>query len=166
MVTGSVGRAAISLSVSQPAITRLIVELEDALGFQLFERRPGQALRPTLDAHSLMQEVEKVFHGLDRLMDAGRAIKTMHRGHLKIVGPSFAINSILSQATVELAELHPEVVISLEVRPQEEVLELISSQRQDIGVVIYPFDPPPRSRNHTAIYPKNRMCRTQEPRFF
>jgi DNA-binding transcriptional LysR family regulator len=44
--TGSMGRAAIELSVSQPVVSKAISELEHALGFRLLDRSP-QGVEPT-----------------------------------------------------------------------------------------------------------------------
>ena len=46
---GTVTEAAERLSISQPAVTRLINDLEQTLGFNLFERRSGR-LVPTSEA--------------------------------------------------------------------------------------------------------------------
>ncbi len=44
--TGTMGRAAIELAVSQPVVSKAISELEHALGFRLFDRSP-QGVEPT-----------------------------------------------------------------------------------------------------------------------
>ena len=44
--TGSMGRAAVELAVSQPVVSKAMSELEHALGFRLLDRSP-QGVEPT-----------------------------------------------------------------------------------------------------------------------
>lgn len=75
---GSVTAAARALSVSQPAVSRLIGDLEAGLGFPLFERRAGK-LYPTPDARNLASEVERMFYGLERLERFARDMRGLHQ---------------------------------------------------------------------------------------
>ncbi len=56
MLSGGVTPAAELIGVSQPAVSRLIHDLQRALGLRLFERH-GARLLPTGEAHSLYREV-------------------------------------------------------------------------------------------------------------
>ena len=60
IVTGGVTAAAQALHISQPAVTRLIHDLQYALGLKLFAKR-GTRLVPTNEALSLYREVERQF---------------------------------------------------------------------------------------------------------
>ena len=47
MLRGTTAAAAAEMHISQPAVSRLLADLEDHLGFRLFERKKGRLL-PTL----------------------------------------------------------------------------------------------------------------------
>lgn len=64
MRLGSANRAAAALHVSQPAVTQLLQQLEARAQLTLFDRPKGR-LVPTPEAHALMEEVERVYEGLE-----------------------------------------------------------------------------------------------------
>ena len=66
MESGTVSRAAKRLSVSQPAVSKLIQSLEQAIGLVLFDRTRGR-LSPNAEATMLLEEVERLFGGLSSL---------------------------------------------------------------------------------------------------
>jgi hypothetical protein len=51
--SGSMGKAASDLAVSQPAISKAIADLEDALGVRLLDRSP-QGIEPTIYGRALL----------------------------------------------------------------------------------------------------------------
>ncbi len=83
VATGSVSQAALTLSVSQPSVSRLIADLEARLGLMLFDRR-GPRLAVRAEALELYDEVEQSFQGLDRVVQRGRRIAANKVGVLTI----------------------------------------------------------------------------------
>lgn len=84
MRLGSTGRAAAALHISQPAVTQLIQELQARAGLRLFERQRGR-LAPTPEAHALMEEVERVYEGLEAVQRKIAALR-VHEDEVLRVG--------------------------------------------------------------------------------
>jgi len=80
---GSATAAADALFVTQPAISRLLADLEDAVGFSLFERQ-GRGLQPTVDGLRLYDAVERVYLGLETVAETARAIREGESGKIRI----------------------------------------------------------------------------------
>lgn len=132
MESGTVTAAAERLYVTQPAVTRLIQDLEHTVGFALFERRKGR-LTPTVEAQVLYEEVERSFTGLDKILRTAEDIRAFNVGTLRIAAlPALALG-FLPRVIRRFSELHPNVGISLQIRSSTKVMEWIASQQFDIG---------------------------------
>lgn len=68
MTTGSVTGAADRLHVTQPAISHLLRDAEERLGYALFMRHLGR-LAPTPRAQLIFEQIERSFSGLDLIND-------------------------------------------------------------------------------------------------
>ena len=89
---GHVGRAAERLSLSQPALSQQIRQLEHSLDLSLFERS-NKRLLPTLAAHTLYNHALPLLDGLQRAHEAmrnfkGQSLRTLAIGVLQTVRPS------------------------------------------------------------------------------
>src|SRR5437764_8735611 len=60
---GSMAKAAAQLGVSQPAVSKIIADLEHALGVQLFDRSP-QGVAPTVFGNALLKRGTTAFDEL------------------------------------------------------------------------------------------------------
>jgi DNA-binding transcriptional LysR family regulator len=129
------GRAARRLRVAQPALSRQIQDLEEELGFQLFERLPrGVKLSAAgklflEDARRILQEVnEAVLH-------AGR-VATGRSGTLRV---GFTENSswrgVVPDSFGRFRELHPDADLQLQPEASLAQIDAIRSGRLDAGFV-------------------------------
>src|SRR3712207_770227 len=83
VLTGSVSAAAETMGRTQPAVSRLLKELEEDVGFRLFDRVKGR-LQPTSEARLFFEEVQRSFIGLDRIASIAGEIRRGRRGTLAI----------------------------------------------------------------------------------
>jgi DNA-binding transcriptional LysR family regulator len=141
ILTGTMVQAANALSISQPAVSRLIADLERDLGYLLFNRTRGR-LQPTEEGNALFVEVQRSFVGLSQVETAARAIGRDSTGVLRMaVMPSLS-GEPLTRAISIYAIKNPDVAFEIEVRPRRQVIESIAAQQYDIGVTTLPSDMP------------------------
>lgn len=132
MDAGSVTSAAERLLITQPAVTRLIQDLEHAVGFALFKRARGR-LHPTVEAQILYDEVERSFIGLEKVMRTAEDIRVFNVGTLRIAAmPAMAL-SFLPRIIGAFSNDYPKVNISLQIRSSTKVMEWIAGQQFDLG---------------------------------
>ncbi|MEQ9811907.1 MAG: LysR substrate-binding domain-containing protein [Azospirillaceae bacterium] len=141
MLTGSVTRAALSLHTSQPTATRVLGDLEEIVGFTLFQRL-GRRMVPTTEARAFFKEVEGSFVGLDRLSRAAHNIATFRPGHLRIVAVTSIAVGLLPAAIAEFTGRYPEVSVALEVSDYDGVVSRILSGQCDLGFAVVPVGRP------------------------
>lgn len=131
--TGSMTRAAQELGISQPAVSRLLADLEAKVGFQLFDRRGGR-LTPTQETRFLLPDVNRVIETLDQIGEMSRNLTDRKAGHLKIAClPGFATShlpSVLSSFVLD----RPGVTVTLEPDRPERILEWIIGEQYDCGI--------------------------------
>ncbi|MQT77029.1 LysR substrate-binding domain-containing protein [Pseudomonas helleri] len=134
MLTGSMTIAAESLQISQPAVSRLIRDLESILSLKLF-RREGNRLIPGAEAQVLYAEVDKFYQGIERIERIADDLVTLRTGTLRIASMSTLGLSVVAEGVCRFARKHPEVKTSLDVRNSLGILELTSANQTDIGFV-------------------------------
>ena len=130
---GSITAAAQALNISQPAVSRLIADLESSIGFSLFERKGGRAV-PTPDARMFFREVERMFYGLDRLAQVAREIKDFRHATLSIATMPMVSMNIAPQAFATFLANHSEIRITHNVHTSARIVDLVSSNQIDIGI--------------------------------
>lgn len=145
MLTHSMTEAANLLSVTQSAVSKIMKEMEDEVGFSLFARRQG-GLVPTSEAKLLFTEVDRVFVGIDRVSRAAERIKARHHGQIKIVAMSALSSAFLQRAVSEFSKTRPTVGVSIETYNSLEVIDLVASGQFDLGYAMSPV----RSENVRA----------------
>lgn len=136
---GTVTRAAEQLSVSQPALSNLIANLERRIGLKLFSRAGGRLL-PTAEGIQLANEAEKVLSSLDKLSDLARDLREKKAGLLRVgCLPGLGMEFVPSLLAGFLAD-RPNVRLVLQVRASAEIREWVSAKQFDVGIAELPAD--------------------------
>lgn len=139
MRTGSATAAGKQLSLSQPAVSRLIAQLEANVGFALFYRDRGK-LVPTPDGTMLLQEVELTLSSLDRFNSLVRDIAGYSAGAVRIVAPPSFAEGILPEIVSRFRERFPGVEFNIDSRSAETARSMIAMRYVDCGFIKLPMD--------------------------
>jgi DNA-binding transcriptional LysR family regulator len=131
---GSMTRAAETLYLSQPAVTRRLARLERALDLRLFERL-GKTLHATEAGDALAQEAVELLAHLDRLAESLRARKSGERGRLRIGASTTPGLYVLPRALSRFQEAHPGIELSFRVENSLEIERKILANELDVGFV-------------------------------
>ena len=134
MLTGSVTNAAESLYLTQPAVSRLISDLESSVGFKLFERVKGSTPIATPEGAALFREVERSFSGLQVLKQAARDIRNFRTGNLRIACLPALANSFIPVVIKSFRQSSPAVTIQLQTRSSSTVRLWVAAQQFDLGL--------------------------------
>ncbi|MDI3324252.1 LysR substrate-binding domain-containing protein [Pontibacterium granulatum] len=139
MLAGSMSDASRMLYVSQPAVSRLIKDLEESLGFTLFDRRNSR-LYPTQAAHAFYREVERHFIGMDNLSQAADQIRMMRSGRLRIGAMPALAFSVMPTIVSRFLRSHGDVSAVFAPHLSVELANRVGAQQFDLGVVMLPVE--------------------------
>ena len=126
-------KAALSLLIGQPFVSRAIARLEREIGFALFERgRGGVTLTP--EGEIFLHEVERNQAGLEYLARAARGIRARGSGTLRIAClPAFTY-SLMPRIVSSFSRKNPGIMLSVAVHSPERVWSLVAAGQCDVGL--------------------------------
>jgi DNA-binding transcriptional LysR family regulator len=135
----SVTQAAERLHTTQPAVSRLIGDLEAELGLALFVRQ-RRRLVPTAEGRAFYCEAEKALAAVDQIVDIARDIRTLRGAHLRVVAPMLTAFGILPAAVGAFRRAHPHTRVSLDIKDIRDIAGWVAEGPFDIGVTALPFE--------------------------
>lgn len=133
----NVSRAALKLRVSQPGISRQIRDLEDEIGFQLFERS-AKSLKLTEAGKVFLAEAKTVLQRADNAVKKAKAVAENASGELHVgYAPSLTVK-ILPQALRAFQNQFPKVRVSLHDLSTEEMLAGLREGELHVALTVQP----------------------------
>ena len=143
MSTGSTIGAATRMGLSQSAVSRLLSQLEDALGFALFLRKKGR-LMATPEAEELLTEVAGLVDGMQRIqrladeMRVGRSRNSL----LKVGVPTSMTQELLPRIVADFLKDHDDTVVELLTGSYDMIERAVLDRSADLGFVRLPTEIP------------------------
>lgn len=138
MTAGSVTQAAGQLGVSQPAISRVLADLELNVGFPLFEKM-ARKLRPTERARLLHAEVERSLSGLAQIEAIADRLREQGEGQFRLAIVPSLVATICERVLTPYAEAHPGASIIVETPTTLNALDWSSGAQADLGITFEPI---------------------------
>lgn len=139
MKTGTASKAAELLDITQPAASRALSDLENDLGFSLFDR-VRQRLQPTPEAWQFYKAVEASFRGLDTIKAEAARIRDQGSGRLRIASLSLLGSTLVPRAIARFRLRHPDISVTLHVLVSRDVRDLVASGQFDVGLAADEID--------------------------
>ena len=132
----NVSRAASKLHVSQPGISRQIHDLEDEIGFLLFERS-GKSVRLTVAGKIFFNEAREILqHTADAVKKARAGLAS--RAEINVGYAPSATVEILPRALRAFRVSFPGVHVTLHDLSAKEMLPLLLQKKLDIALTVPP----------------------------
>ena len=138
MLTGAMTAAAEMMHVTQPAVSRLVRDLEAELGLVLFQRR-GNLVVPTAQADSLLLEVERSFVGLQSIRDFAEDLREGRGGSLRLAALPAMSAGFMPRFVAQFSQSRPRLRIMVDGLPSPAVRDGVANGRFDVGVSLAPF---------------------------
>ncbi len=149
---GHFGRAAEACSISQPALSMQIKELEDILGGVLIERGARQVVL-TRFGEDLAQRARDILRSVDELGDFARATRDRLVGQLRIGMIPTIAPYLLPEIIGNLTRLHPELEIHIRETVTPKLIQELAGGRLDTAIVALPVSEP--SLTEVALFNEN-----------
>ncbi|WP_028239813.1 LysR family transcriptional regulator [Stutzerimonas azotifigens] len=126
-------RASQHLNMSQPAATRMLHEIEDMFGCELFERMP-RGMRPTALGRQLLHFAETALTGLDRCAEDLAARQQGGYGYLSVGTIMGAAPDLVMDAIAEIKARHHQLRIRIMGDTSDQVIQLLEQGRIDLAI--------------------------------
>jgi DNA-binding transcriptional LysR family regulator len=133
MEHGSFRKAASALHVTQPAVTKAIADLENLLGFKLFDRNAVGA-EATIYGQSFARFAGAIFGEMKCAADELETISSGSKGTLRIGTVPMPASGILPVAIQHLINEHPGIFVSV-IEASEDVLA-DALHRRELDIVL------------------------------
>lgn len=155
-------RAADSLHLSQPAVSRYVADLEDELGIRLFDRTTREVV-PTDAGRYLESAISRVLDELEGVLSHVHSESERKRGKVHVASVPTLSASLMPRCIADCAARYPELTIQLHDQAQTLVLDSVRGGEVDFGVAV---DPPETGEFDTELLlhdPFVLVCRPDHP---
>src|ERR687892_570316 len=137
--TGSFTAAGEKLHVSQSAISRQVLLLEDELGEPVFHR-VGRRVRITPAGDALLQLSHRVFQDLQDTIAGISDRQESLKGTLRLVGGMTVCLYVFPALLAEIRRVHPHLDLKITVGSAERSIAMLRSGAGDLGLITLPVE--------------------------
>lgn len=135
---GSVTKAAGELSISQPAVSQAVKQLENTLDVSLFHRA-AKGVRLTGEGELLYSYVAKGYEQIELGVKKVHQMQNMELGEVRIGASDMTLQFYLLPYLEKFHEQYPGIKVIVTNAPTPETLNYLRESRIDFGIVSTPF---------------------------
>lgn len=130
---GNIHRAAQVLNMTQPAASKLLKELEDMLGVQLFDRLP-RGMRATWYGETMIRHARMALASLSQAHDEIEALKSGRFGQVSVGAITAPGLNLMPAAVAQVKQQHPSLRVQLAIETSDVLMERLAQGKLDMAV--------------------------------
>ncbi|GAB7531415.1 hypothetical protein PS3A_38270 [Pseudomonas sp. 3A(2025)] len=169
--TRNMHTAAACMSLSQPALSKMLRDLEDQFGFALFERLT-RSMPPTELGDYVVRYAQRVLADSQQFVDQVNRLRKGGHGCIRVGGIFAAIALVLPQAIATIKARSPLLSIEVVEHSSDHLLTMLEQNRLDIMIGRFteerfgqmfnyqPLEPEPFSLVVNSEHPLNQLVST------
>ena len=127
------------LNISQPALSKLIMNLENSLGVKLFDRT-STPMKLTAAGEHFIREAKELLYKENQLIRSMASFGSGEKGRLSIGASQFRSLYLLPKIVKELKSRYPGVVVYINDTNSEEIRKETTDGLLDFSIVNLPVD--------------------------
>src|SRR5262249_54646794 len=131
-------KAALQLGVSQPAVSKIIADLEHALGVRVFDRSP-QGVEPTVFGHALLKRGTAAFDELKQGIRDIEFLADPTTGEVKIGCPGNISSTLMLRIVEQFMQKYPRVLLHVDMVQNPQNLPGLHDRKYDLYLTNLPL---------------------------
>jgi DNA-binding transcriptional LysR family regulator len=126
-------RAAGRLHVAQPALSRQIQDLEEEIGFKLFDRL-SRGVKLSAAGKVFLEDTRRILHGVNEATARGKRVALGQSGTLRVgLVETISWHGVVPESFRRFRDLHPDAELQLHPSSSAAQIEAVRSGRLDAG---------------------------------
>jgi DNA-binding transcriptional LysR family regulator len=166
--TRNMHATAIRMNLSQPALSKMLRDLEEQFGFALFQRLP-RSMPPTELGEHVVRYAQSALADSHKVVDQVNRLRKGGHGFLKVGGIFAATSVVLPQAIVAIKARSPLLSIEVVEQSSDHLLEMLEQNKLDLMIGRFteerysqvfdfePLEPEPFSLVVNSSHPLNEL---------
>ncbi len=130
----NITQAARSLHAAQPGVSKQLKQLEDELGFQLFERKGRALIRPTNAGSKVIDRASQIVRQARSIKALAADLRRDDAGSLSIATTHTQARYVLPPVLKRFRDKYPKVRLHLHQGNSEQIADLASTDRIDFAI--------------------------------
>jgi LysR family cys regulon transcriptional activator len=162
--------AAKALHTSQPGVSKAILELEEELGVDIFQRHGKRLRRVTEPGQLVLASIERILQELENLRRIGDEFSRQESGTLSIAATHTQARYMLPGPVALLRRRFPDVRVALHQGNPEQVAQMLLDGSADLGLATESLDDHPDlitlpcyDWQHVMVVPAGHPLATGDP---
>ncbi|MHC5306743.1 LysR family transcriptional regulator [Bartonella sp. LJL80] len=129
----SIRKAAESLGMTQPSATKILKEVEDIFGVELFERL-SRGVHPTDYGETVIRYARMLFSEINSMREELAAFNTGNMGRVSIGIIPALCSGLLTQTVKHLKEKHPHLSLKIQVSTSDILVKSLLNEEVEIVI--------------------------------
>ncbi|KPF78097.1 LysR family transcriptional regulator [Novosphingobium sp. AAP93] len=137
--TGSLGRAAALVHLTQPSLSRMIQGMEQNLGHRLFDRQ-SKGMVVTAAGEILLEHARLLAFEMQAARDQLDALRGLRRGVVRIGAVAAVMRTLVTRAAAALIEAYPDLSVEMREGTDGDLLGALLDRKVDLVVTAAPLE--------------------------